>query len=189
MKITRSVIVALVLLILVSALYRIVPNRPMGFAPQYAMAVFGGAIFIKNKKWAFVLPLLSMFLSDLLYQLLYNVNLSATPGFYDGQWENYLLVAGLTFIGFLIKKINVVNVLLASIAAPSVYFILSNFLVWLGGGGLQRPKTFSGLIQCYNDALPFYPNSIYATVFFSLILFGGYYFIKKYFPTAQQQIA
>ena len=189
MKITRSVIVALVLLILVSALYRIVPNRPDGFAPQYAMAIFGGALFIKNKKWAFVLPLLSMFLSDALYQVLYNLGSSATPGFYSGQWQNYLLIGGLTCIGFLVKKINVVNVLLASIAAPSVYFLLSNFFVWIGGGGLQRPKTFAGLIQCYNDALPFYPNSVYATLFFSLILFGGYFLLKKYFTTAQQQIA
>jgi hypothetical protein len=189
MKITRSVIVALVLLILVSALYRIVPNRPDGFAPQYAMAIFGGALFIKNKKWAFALPLLSIFLSDALYQLLYNAGLSARQGFYSGQWQNYLLIAALTFIGFLIKKINVVNILLASIAAPSVYFILSNFIVWLGGGGLQRPKTFGGLMQCYNDALPFYPNSVYATLFFSTVLFGGYYLIKKYFPAAQQQIA
>jgi hypothetical protein len=189
MKITRSVIVALILLVLVAALYRAVPNRPMGFAPQYAMAIFGGAIFIKNKKWAFVLPLVSMFLSDLFYQLLYNGGLSATPGFYGGQWENYLLIAGLTFIGFLIKKINLVSVLLASIAAPSAFFILSNFAVWLGGGGLQRPKTFSGLMQCYNDALPFYPNSIYATLFFSTILFGGYYLIKKYFPKEVQQLA
>jgi hypothetical protein len=189
MKITRSVIIALVLLILVSALYRIVPNRPDGFAPQYAMAIFGGALFIKNKKWAFVLPLLSMFLSDAIYQMLYNIGLSARQGFYSGQWENYLLIGSITTIGFLIKKINVVNVLLASIAAPSVYFILSNLFVWAGGGGLQRPKTFSGLIQCYNDALPFYPNSVYATLFFSTVLFGGYYLIKKYFPTAQQQIA
>jgi len=190
MKITRSVIVALVLLILVSALYRIMPRpEPGGFAPQYAMAIFGGALFIKNKKWAFVLPLLSMFLSDLLYQVLYNSGFSSTQGFYGGQWQNYLLIGGLTCIGFLVKKINVVNVLLASIAAPSVYFLLSNFFVWIGGGGLQRPKTFGGLIQCYNDALPFYPNSVYATLFFSLILFGGYYLVKKYFATAQQQIA
>ena len=189
MKITRSVIVALILLVLVAALYRAVPNRPMGFAPQYAMAIFGGAIFIKNKKWAFVLPLLSMFLSDLFYQLLYNGGLSATPGFYEGQWQNYLLIAGLTFIGFLIKKINVLSVLLASIAAPSVYFILSNFIVWLGGGGLQRPKTLSGLMQCYNDALPFYPNSVYSTLFFAIVLFGGYYLVKKYFPKEVQQMA
>jgi hypothetical protein len=189
MKITRSVIIALVLLVLVSALYRIVPNRPDGFAPQYAMAIFGGALFIKNKKWAFVLPLLSMFLSDMLYQALYNVGLSARQGFYEGQWQNYLLIGGLTFIGFFIKKINVVNVLLASIAAPSVYFILSNLLVWASGGGLQRPRTFGGLMQCYNDALPFYPNSVYATLFFSTVLFGGYYLIKKYFSSSQQQIA
>ena len=189
MKITRSVIVALILLVLVAALYRVMPRPdPGGFAPQYAMAIFGGAIFIKNKKWAFVLPLLSMFLSDLLYQLLYNNGLSATPGFYSGQWENYLLIAGLTFVGFLIKKINVVSVLLASVAAPSVYFIASNFLVWLGGGGLQRPKTFSGLLQCYNDALPFYPNSVYATLFFSTVLFGGYYLMKKYLPNEAQQM-
>src|SRR5581483_11012108 len=101
MKITRSLILALVLLVVVAAMYRAFPNRPMGFAPQYAMAIFGGAIFRKNKKWAFALPLLSIFISDVIYQLLYNQGLSATPGFYEGQWQNYLLIGGLTFIGFL----------------------------------------------------------------------------------------
>jgi hypothetical protein len=188
MKITGSVIVALILLVLVAALYRVVPNRPMGFAPQYAMAIFSGAIFIKNKKWAFALPLLSLFLSDLFYQLLYNNGLSATRGFYDGQWQNYLLIAALTFIGFLIKKINIVNVLAASVAAPTVYFILSNLIVWAGGGGLQRPKTWGGLMQCYSDALPFYPNSVYATLLFSTILFCGYYSVKN-FSNRTRQIA
>src|SRR5258706_210449 len=124
MKITKSVILSLVLLTLVAALYRVFPNRPLGFAPQYAMAIFGGAIFVKNKKWAFVLPLLSMFLSDLLYQVLYLRGLSTTPGFYTGQWQNYVLFGLLTVIGFFIKKINVPNVLAASIASPTVYFIL-----------------------------------------------------------------
>src|SRR6266496_597947 len=124
MKITKSVIVTLVLLVLVAALYRVFPNRPMGFAPQYAMAIFGGAIFVRNKKWAFVLPVLSMFLSDLLYQFLYNKGLSVTPGFYGGQWQNYVLFTLLTVIGFFIKKINIPNVLAASIASPTVYFLL-----------------------------------------------------------------
>jgi hypothetical protein len=189
MKITKSVIVTLVLLVLVAALYRVFPNRRMGFAPQYAMAIFGGAIFIKNKKWAFILPVLSMFLSDLLYQFLYNKGLSATPGFYEGQWQNYILFALLTVIGFFIKKINVPNVLAASIASPTIYFILSNFVVWAGGGGLQRPKTWSGLMQSYTDALPFYANSIYATLLFSTILFGGYYLIKNYWYKRSEQIA
>jgi len=189
MKVNKNIIIALVLLIIISALYRVFPNRPLGFAPQYAMAIFGGAIFRKNKQWAFILPILSMFIGDLLFEVLYNSGLSVMPGFYEGQWQNYLLIASLTFIGFLIKKINVVNVLAASVASPTVYFILSNLVVWLGGGGYNRPKTFSGLIQCYNDALPFYPNSIYATVVFSAILFGSYALIKSYGLNKQKQVA
>ena len=175
----RNVVTSLVLLVIVASLYRAIPGRPYGFAPQYAMAIFGGAIFRKNKPWAFLLPLLSMFISDALYQVLYVAGITPIQGFYSGQWENYLLFALLTTIGFLVKKINVINVFAASLAAPTAFFILSNFMVWLGGGGLQRPKTFQGLLMCYNDALPFYPNSLYATVFFSAVLFGGWYLIGK----------
>ncbi|HEY6974772.1 MAG TPA: DUF6580 family putative transport protein [Chitinophagaceae bacterium] len=189
MRITKSVIVTLILLVLVAALYRIFPNRPMGFAPQYAMAIFGGAIFVRNKKWAFLLPVLSMFLSDLFYQILYIKGLSTTPGFYEGQWQNYILFALLTVIGFFIKKINVLNVLIASVISPTVYFILSNFIVWAGGGGLQRPKTWGGLMQSYTDGLPFYVNSIYATLVFSTILFCGYFFVKNLLPERSRQIA
>jgi hypothetical protein len=189
MKITKQIVIALALLTIVCALYRIVPDRPWGFAPQIAMAVFGGAIFINNKKWAFAVPLLSMFLSDVLYQLLYNMGVHVMPGFYEGQWQNYLLFVLLTTIGFLIKKINVLNVLLASIAAPTVYFILSNFLVWSSGGGLERPKTFAGLMMCYNDGVPFYQNSMYATAFFSALFFGGYYLIQKGILDKPKQLA
>lgn len=178
----KSIIISLVLLILVCSLYRVFPNRPWGFAPQIAMAIFGGAIFIKDKKWAFALPIISMFISDGIYQFLYIRGLSTVEGFYQGQWQNYLLIAALTAIGFFIKKINVVNIFIASVIAPTLYFLVSNFIVWAGVAGtrgLGRPKTFSGLIQCYNDGLPFYPGSIYATVFFSVVLFGGYYLIQK----------
>lgn len=189
MKITKQIVVALILLTVVCALYRIVPGRPWGFAPQIAMALFSGAMFIKNKKWAFVLPLLSMFLSDLLYEVLYNAGVSTIPGFYEGQWQNYLLFALLTAVGFLVKKVNVLNVLLTSIAAPTIYFIISNFLVWTAGAGYARPKTFEGLMMCYNDGLPFYQNSLYATVFFSAVLFGGYYLIQKLSANKSKQLA
>lgn len=185
MKITKSVVVAFVLLVIVAALYRIVPNRPMGFAPQYAMALFGGVMFRYDKKWAFALPVFSLFLSDLLYQLLYNAGVSATPGFYEGQWQNYLLFGLLASVGFLVKRVRVANIALASIAAPTAFFLVSNFLVWAGTQGtrgLARPKTFEGLLQCYTDGLPFYPNSVYGTLFFSLVLFGGYFLLKQNAP-------
>lgn len=175
----KNIILILIVLIVIASLYRILPNRPYGFSPIFAMTLFGGAIFVKNKKWAFILPLLSLFISDALYQVLYINGMSVTPGFYQGQLLNYLLFGALTCIGFLITKIKVLNVLLASIASPTIYFLISNFIVWAGNGGLGRPKTFAGLMQCYADGLPFYPNSVYSTILFSGILFGGYYLLKK----------
>jgi hypothetical protein len=88
----------------------------------------------------------------------------------------------MTVIGFSIKKIKVLNVLIASIAAPTVFFIISNFVVWAGWQGtrgLNRPKTFEGLLLCYNDAIPFYGNSVMACVFFSAIFFGTYVLLRR----------
>jgi hypothetical protein len=189
MKINRSLLISFVLMVLVTALYRILPNRPWGFAPQFALGLFSGALFVKDKKWAFALPLVSMFLSDLLYQVLYSYGLTPIFGFYYGQWVNYLLFAGLTCFGFMIKKGKIANIIAAVLAAPTVHFLVSNFLVWFSdrGFGLNRPKTFNGLLLTYQDALPFYKNSLLGTLVFSTILFGSYYFAKNWF--AKKQLA
>jgi hypothetical protein len=180
-------------MVVVSALYRILPNRPMGFAPQIAIGLFSGAVFVKNKKWAFALPLISLFLSDLLYELLYIYSNGSTliKGFYDGQWVTYLLFTGITAFGFLINTRKIGNVFFAAIAAPTAYFLASNFYVWTAAGkgfGLGRPKTFNGLMLTYGDALPFYKNSLVATLVFSTLLFGIYYLISNRY-TAQKEAA
>ena len=192
MKITKQVVVSFILLVVIAALYRIMPDRPYGFAPQIAMAIFGGAI-IKDKKLAFLLPLLSMFISDALYEILYRNGVGNMRGFYEGQLTNYILFASMTVFGFLVRKINVLKVIAASVAAPTAFFLLSNFFVWFShspDAGWSRPKTFEGLLMCYNDGLPFYPWSIASTLIFSAILFGGYYlFKKKTYSAAHKKIA
>jgi len=192
MKISRQVVVSFILLIIIASLYRIMPNRPFGFAPQIAMAIFGGAV-IKDKKLSFLLPLLSMFVSDALYELSYRNGIGNTPGFYEGQLTNYILFGVLTVFGFMIKNINIPRIAVASLAAPTAYFLLSNFLIWLSNSpdaGLRRPKTFNGLLMCYADGLPFYPWSVVATVLFSAILFGGYYLmVKKQSKAPEAKIA
>ena len=182
MKITKQLILSLLLMVFVSAIYRILPNRPMGFAPQMAIGLFSGVLFVKNKKWAFALPLLSMLISDSLYQLLYVNGLTSIMGFYEGQWINYLLFVGITCFGFLINTKKVLGIILAALAAPTTYFLISNFLVWASnkGFGLNRPHTLSGLFLCYQDALPFYYNSIIATIVFTAVLFGTYYILQNW---------
>jgi hypothetical protein len=190
MKHKKTLIWSFILLVFIAAIYRIIPGRPYGFAPQWAMAVFAGAV-IKNRKWALVMPVLSMFISDLLYQLLYMGGLTDMPGFYDGQWQNYLLFSLLVFIGFAIRKFNVINIAAASLAAPTVFFLLSNFVVWSGWDGtrgLGRPKTWEGLMMCYADGLPFYLNSLIATLVFAAILFGSFVLIRQYTERVTQHV-
>ena len=181
MKSNKSLFVTLVVLIVLAALYRIIPNRPLGFAPQIAMALFGGAM-IKDKKWAFALPIFSMFLSDLLYQGLFAAHLSSTPGFYEGQLLNYCLFAGITLLGFTLKKVTVLRVAGYSLLGPVLFFLLSNGYYWLAGGtdirtNLLLDRSWAGLVQSYAQGLPFLRGAIIATVVFSAILFGGYYLL------------
>jgi hypothetical protein len=174
MKWNKSLFFSFALLILACSLYRIWDARPFGFAPQIAIAIFGGAV-IKNKKYAFLVPLISMFLSDALYQVLYINGLSKIPGFYGGQITNYILFISLTVFGFFIKSFNVARIGIASVAAPTVYFLLSNLQVFIGGGGYGR----TSLLACYVDGLPFYGWSLVATALFSGLFFGAYYLTSR----------
>lgn len=182
MKIDKSLIVAFILLVIIASLYRIMPGRPFGFAPQIAMALFAGSI-VKDKKYSFLLPLFSMLISDIIYEVLFRLDLSAIAGFYEGQFINYLLFIAVTVIGFWIKKENVLKIVAGSLVGATFYFIASNLVVWIGGGlalnNLPYPKTFDGLISCFAAGIPFYQASLYATLFFSGILFGGYFLINK----------
>ncbi len=179
MKFNKSAIIAFVLLVVIGSLYRVMP-RPFGFAPQIAMTIFAG-LMIKDRKWAFAFPVISMFISDCIYQVLYLNGSTAIKGFYGGMWENYLLIAALTIIPMIMKNASFKNIAVLSFVSPTVYFLLSNFMVWMGNGGYGHPKTFSGLLLTYVDGLPFYGNSILATIVFGAVLFGGYYLLKKAF--------
>lgn len=179
MKASKFNIYSFLMLVVVAAAYRAIPGRPWGFAPQFAMAIFSGAV-VKDKKWALAFPVLSLLISDVLYQLLYITGVFEIPGFYNGMISNYILFGSLTIIGFFTNASSVSSIAKSSFTAPTVFFIISNLMVWMGNGGYQRPKTMTGLMQVYYDGLPFYANSILATVAFGSLLFGANQLIKKY---------
>jgi hypothetical protein len=178
MKLSRYTMFSFLLLVLVAAIYRVIPGRPWGFAPQFAITLFCGAV-IKDKKIALLLPLLSMFISDLLYQILYIQGFSVIEGFYDGMIWNYLIFGSLTFVGFFVNANSVTSIMKGGFISPTLFFIVSNFTTWISGGGLKRPKSFSGLMQAFVDGLPFYGNSLVATVVFGFILFATARFIIR----------
>jgi hypothetical protein len=188
MKNNRTTILVFALLIIASALYRVWDNRPLGFAPQIAMALFAGSV-IRNKKFAFLVPLLSMLFSDALYQFLYQQGLSDIKGFYSGQWVNYLLFSLVTVIGFFINKNKFTHILVGSLAGVAFYFLASYFANWIGGGwdinNQPYPKTWEGLMACYTAGIPFLKGSLWATLSFNAIFFGGYYLYSRVVPEPQ----
>jgi hypothetical protein len=174
MKLNRQIILALVIMVATSALYRIMPGRPMGFAPQIAIALFSGSLFASKKQYSFLLPILSMFISDLMYQVLYTNGYTSIQGFYSGQFENYLLIAATTVFGFSLQAAKPSKYVVSFLSAPTAYFLVSNFLVWAQGGGYQHPKTILGFTQTMVDGLPFYPYSLASTLVFGAVLFGAF---------------
>src|ERR1700710_2384505 len=108
---TRTIV--LILMIVAAACMRLLsykfPYILSNFTPVGAIALFGGAYF--TDKWkAYLVPLVTLFLSDIVLNYLYTSKLVLL---YDGAIWVYVCFAIFVFIGSFIKKANVINVSLA----------------------------------------------------------------------------
>lgn len=149
-----------------------------GFSPVIAIALFSGMI-MKQKDISFILPLLALLLSDAVIQLLYEQNAFPYAGFYKGQWKNYtILLLTATLIGWLLKAKSYRSLLLGGIIAPTVFFLVSNFNVWLGAE-VTYTRDFNGLMACYAAGLPFYKNALIATVLFLPVILFTYNYLAR----------
>ncbi len=159
------------LMVFAAAFVRLLPHPP-NFAPIAAMALFGGAYF-KKKSFAFIIPLLAMFLTD------------AIIGFYSYAWMVYISFALIVVLGIvMLKKVSVKNVIIASLTASVSFFIITNFGVW--ALGTLYPKTPAGLMESYIAAIPFLQNSLIGDLFFSGVMFGVYEIVKHNVPALQK---
>ncbi len=149
-----------------------------GFSPIIAIALFSGMI-IKQKDMSFILPLLALFISDAVIQFLYSQDLFPYSGFYSGQWKNYLLILSATLIGWVLKGRSYGRLLAGGLIGPTVYFLASNFMVWQASE-VTYPNNFGGLMVCYEAALPFFRNSLIATLLFLPVILVAYNYITKH---------
>ena len=92
-------------------------------------------------------------------------------GFYESWWFEYGAYA-LTFaIGRFIPRRNYGSIVAGSVAAAIVFFLVSNFGVWLTWPATY-PHTIAGLADCYARAIPFARGTFAGDVVFSLVFFG-----------------
>jgi len=145
-------------MILVAAALRLIPHAP-NFTPITAMALFGGACFT-DKRLAFLVPLLSLFLSDLVI------------GFYPLMPVVYGTFALTVCLGFWLRqRRTAVRVIGASIMGAVLFFVLADLGEW--AFGIMYPKTTAGLVECFVMAIPFLGNMLTSTLLYSTLLFGG----------------
>jgi hypothetical protein len=153
------------LVVLLAALTRFIPHMP-NFSPVFGGLLFGGAHLKRRDAIWYPLALLAasdVVLTAVVYRMRMGWGQSIT-------WLGFALVA---LIGYwLRKRETVARIGIASLAGPTAFFIISNFGVWLGGR--MYPATGDGLIACYVAALPFYRNSLLASVAYTALLFGAH---------------
>lgn len=141
-----------------------------GFSPMIAIALFSGMI-LRKKDIGFLLPLISLVISDALIELMYEQNLFPYAGFYSYQLINYSILMLAVLIGWAFKGKSYGSLAAGAIIAPTAFYLVSNFMVWLTGEVVYS-RDFAGLMTCYYNALPFYKNALIATIiFFPAILF------------------
>jgi hypothetical protein len=166
-KLINPRFLAVTCMVLFAAALRLVPHYP-NFTPVAAMALFGGAYF-SNKKLAFMVPLAAMFISDLIL------------GFHSTMWAVYLSFAAVVVIGLSLRKSKKIsNIFLAVISSSVLFFIVTNFAVWMMG--TMYPMTLSGLAESYVAAIPFFSYSVLGDLFYAGIFFGAFEFAKIKFP-------
>jgi len=150
-------------LILIGILLRFAPHAP-NFTPVAAIALFGGVYL--SRKNALIVPLLLMMVSDAVLGIS-NVMLFT--------WGGFILI---TLLGFLLqKKLSGSRIVAFSLVSSLVFFVVSNFGVWLMG---WYPLTSSGLAQCFIMAVPFLRDFTVSTLLYSAVFFGAYELIAHF---------
>lgn len=174
------------LMLLLAAFSRLIPH-PYNFTPIGAMALFGAAYFSQRRYLAFAIPIISMWLSDLvLNNVVYGQHFDHFVWFYQGFYWTYGAFVLIGWIGIvLLKKVNVQYLVLAILMASIVFFLVSNFGVWVSTN--MYPKNMSGLMACFTAGLPFFKNTLMGDLLYTTVLFGVFELAQNTFSTFRLQ--
>jgi hypothetical protein len=152
------------LIIVLATLTRFIPHLP-DFSPVYGALLFGGARL--KKRDAVWFSAVTLGTSDIvLTKFIYHLHVG---------WELIFQIAAfvsIAMIGWILqKRLSLGRLAFACLAAPTAFYLISDFGVWLGLN--SYPHTWSGLVACYVAAIPFQGRITASTVVFSALIFGG----------------
>ena len=153
---TKEIIIA-VLLISFIIVARILPHLP-NVAPVAAAALVAGVYL--GRKWALIVPLVGMLMSDILL------------GFYNSTvmlavYGSFLLIG---LVAWLLKNNkSAINIITASLVSSILFFFLTNLAVWLASDWYTRD--LAGFLLTYELAVPFFRNTLVGDLLYVGVLF------------------
>jgi hypothetical protein len=167
--------ITIVALVALAAASRFLPFAP-NFSPMGAVALFAGA-FIANRYLAIALPLIALFLSDFFI------------GFYGaGMIPVYFSTALFSVIGMLVtNKNNPISIIGSSLLGSISFFLITNCVFVYTTDNTFYPHSFSGVIQSYYAALPFFKNALQGDLLYTSLLFGSFYLLSINVPFLKEE--
>jgi hypothetical protein len=173
MTLTRFQIFTGLLLIFAASLLKVL-TFPFSINPIIAISFFSGVLF-KNKKWAFTMPLMAMFLSDCLMEIYKD-----GYGFYGwGQTGNYLSLMSVTLLGTFIQQAKPGKLIIGSVSSSLLFFLLSNSNVFLFDSQLFYGSGFTGWVNCLVAGIPFLEKGILTDLSFVALLFSAHFYLSR----------
>jgi hypothetical protein len=130
------------------------------FVPMGAVALYAGARL--PRRWAWIVPITAMALSDLALPHVPPLTRATIYATYGAS----------ALLGLLARRSSRKALILPllSLSASGLFFLTSNFATW--AEGFLYPLTLDGLIRCYYLALPFFKNTAVADLLGTALFFG-----------------
>ncbi len=183
MKQSTSLFLITVLLVFAAAL-SVVFIYPASFSPLIAISLFSGSV-VKDKKLAIAVPLVALFLTDLIFQLSH-----IAVGFYGwAQIIDFATYAAITLISSYLVKRNLINIVLFSVIACVTFYFISNTAYFIFTNPIYHtyPQTFGGYIENMIAAMPFMKATLLPTACYTALFFTVYALSEK--NVSQKQLA
>jgi len=157
-------LLSVVTLIGVGIVGRLIPHLPN--ATPITATTLAASKYV-GRTSAILIPIITMLISD------------AIIGFYDWRilisvYVSFILISILGIVARKYPKLLPTGLVL--ISASLVFFLVSNFSVWLFSPWYE--KSISGLLYCYTLGLPFLRNMLLGDIAYTTALFGAFETIK-----------
>jgi len=168
MKTSNKLLIALGL-VAFAIIIRLVPHLPNA-TPLAAVALISSTRL--GKKYAIILPLGALFLSDTLI------------GFYDWRimasvYGSYAIIGAVSWLAQ--KYRGAFSIGSLSLASSTLFFIITNTAVWAFSPWYA--KSFAGIAHCFTLALPFFGYMAVGDLLYTTTLFTTFATAEKLLNT------